>query len=95
MMALGLVYPLGAVLQGWFADRHGIRAVTVVGALVLLGLAALTALLRPSIFTNLSDPTPPAVHEVVDVLEPGDPFAHRIPDPAGDGPVDPAPTGTA
>ena len=42
MMALGLVYPLGAVLQGWLADRHGIREVTVAGALVLLALCALT-----------------------------------------------------
>lgn len=56
MMALGLVYPLGAVLQGWLADAHGVRVVTVVGALVLLALAALAALVRPTIFTNLGDP---------------------------------------
>ena len=56
MMALGLVYPLGAVLQGWLADAHGVRAVTVVGAVVLLALAALAAVVRPTIFTNLGDP---------------------------------------
>ena len=32
MMALGLIYPLGAVVQGWIADTRGIRAVTVGGA---------------------------------------------------------------
>jgi len=56
MMALGLVYPLGAVLQGWLAVGHGVRAVTVAGAVALLALAALAAAVRPSIFTNLGDP---------------------------------------
>ena len=56
MMALGLVYPLGAVIQGWLADTHGVRAVTVAGAVALLALATLTAGVRPSIFTNLGDP---------------------------------------
>jgi len=56
MMALGLVYPLGAVLQGWLADVHGVRAVTAAGALVLLFLATLAALVRPTVFTNLGDP---------------------------------------
>jgi MFS family permease len=63
MMALGLVYPLGAVLQGWLAVGHGVRAVTVAGALALLALAVLAALVRPTVFTNLGDPAPtdPAV----------------------------------
>ena len=56
MMALGLVYPLGAVLQGWLAVGHGVRAVTVAGAVALLALATLAAAARPSIFTNLGDP---------------------------------------
>ena len=56
MMALGLVYPLGAVLQGWMANTHGVRAVTVAGAVALLALAALAAVVRPTIFTNLGDP---------------------------------------
>ena len=58
MMALGLVYPLGAVLQGWLANTHGVRAVTVAGALVLLVLLVVTALVRPTVFTNLGDPVP-------------------------------------
>jgi len=91
MMALGLVYPLGAVLQGWLADRHGIREVTVAGAVVLLALWALTSLVRPSIFTNLADPEPRI--DPIEVVAAGGPVAPRSSDPAGDGPVDPAPTG--
>jgi MFS family permease len=56
MMALGLLYPLGAVVQGWVADAHGVRAVTLGGAAVLLALVALAAAVRPSIFTDLGDP---------------------------------------
>lgn len=56
MMALGLVYPLGAVIQGWLANTHGVRAVTVAGALVLLGVLVVTAVVRPTILTNLGDP---------------------------------------
>ncbi len=58
MMALGLVYPVGAVVQGWLATAHGIRAVTVGGAVALLALAVLAAVARPGIFTNLGDPAP-------------------------------------
>jgi MFS family permease len=56
MMALGLIYPLGAVVQGWLADAHGVRAVTAVGALCLLAAVALARLFRPSILTDLGDP---------------------------------------
>ena len=58
MMALGLVYPVGAVVQGWLATAHGVRAVTVGGAVALLALAVLAAVARPGIFTNLGDPAP-------------------------------------
>jgi MFS family permease len=58
MMALGLVYPLGAVLQGLVANTRGVRAVTVAGALVLLVAVVLTSAFRPSIFANLADPDP-------------------------------------
>ena len=56
MMALGLIYPLGAVLQGTLADSHGVRAVTVAGAVALFALASLAAVVRPTVFTNLGDP---------------------------------------
>ena len=37
MVGLGIVYPIGAVLQGWIGDHIGVRAVTVLGAVVLFG----------------------------------------------------------
>jgi MFS family permease len=86
MMALGLVYPVGAVIQGRLANTHGIRAVTVTAAVVLLAVVALTALFRPTVFSNLADPSP-------------DPVPDPVPDAPGPGPsdgigaLDPAPAG--
>lgn len=40
MMALGILYPLGALVQGDIADLVGIRTVTVAGGLVLAALVA-------------------------------------------------------
>ena len=56
MMALGLLYPLGAVVQGRLANTHGIRAVTLAGAVVLFAVLVLAAVVRPAAFTNLADP---------------------------------------
>ena len=36
MMALGILYPVGAITQGWIANVAGIRAVTAAGGLLLL-----------------------------------------------------------
>jgi MFS family permease len=44
MMALGVLYPIGAIVQGWLAEWAGLRAVTAGGALVLLAVMALAAL---------------------------------------------------
>lgn len=41
MMALGIGYPLGALVQGAIANRVGVRAVTIGGAAVLLGLVVM------------------------------------------------------
>jgi MFS family permease len=38
MMALGILYPVGALAQGAIAGRVGIRAMTAIGALLLLAL---------------------------------------------------------
>ncbi len=38
MMALGILYPVGALLQGWLGGWLGLRAVTAGGAVLLLGL---------------------------------------------------------
>jgi MFS family permease len=40
MMALGILYPVGATVQGWLAGAAGLRSVTAGGALVLIALVS-------------------------------------------------------
>jgi MFS family permease len=63
MMGLGIVYPIGAVVQGSVANHTGVRSVTVAGAVFLFAGLALVAAVRPSIFRALGDRdlTPEAV----------------------------------
>jgi MFS family permease len=65
MVGLGLVYPIGAVLQGLIADHIGVRAVTILGAAVLLVTLAAIAVLHPGMFRSLGDPSSPADAAVV------------------------------
>lgn len=58
MMGLGIVYPVGAVVQGWIANHLGVRAVTVAGAVILFGAMAAIAGLRASVFVSLGAPAP-------------------------------------
>ena len=69
MVGLGIVYPIGAVLQGWIGDHIGVRAVTVLGALILLGVMAVIAAVRPVLFTALGDPKSPTSTVVVPTPE--------------------------
>lgn len=69
MMGLGLVYPLGAVLQGSIADATGLRVVTAVGALALLAVVVTIAVARPSVLRALGDPEPATVEPLVAVEE--------------------------
>ena len=61
MMGLGIVYPIGAVVQGGIANHTGVRTVTVVGAVAMLAVMAGVAALRPAVFTSLGDPGPAPV----------------------------------
>jgi MFS family permease len=45
--SLGLLYPIGAVFQGWMGDRAGLRTVTVGSGIVLAAVMVSTRLLRP------------------------------------------------
>jgi MFS family permease len=55
MMGLGIVYPIGAVLQGWIANHVGVRTVTVAGAAMLLVAMGAIAVLRPAVFAALGN----------------------------------------
>jgi MFS family permease len=69
MMGLGIVYPLGAVIQGNLADVSGLRGVTAVGALVLLAVVVTIAAVRPSVLRALGDPEPATVEPMAPAAE--------------------------
>jgi MFS family permease len=60
MVALGTVYPLGAVLQGALGDRWGLRTVTAAGAALYLVVIVAAGLARPDLVAALDDPPPVA-----------------------------------
>ena len=61
-VALGTVYPLGALVQGVVADRLGLADATIGGAVVLAAVVAWIRIARPAFLTTLDDrATEPAV----------------------------------
>lgn len=56
MLALGLIYPLGAVIQGALGDRFGLPAVTIGAAVVFIVVLALAGRARPDLVRALDDP---------------------------------------
>jgi MFS family permease len=80
MMALGVCYPIGAVVQGAIAGATGIRAVTVAGAVALLVVLALLRAARPGLMAALG--AGPEHHEEPAGPEPtGTPVATEAPVP--------------
>ncbi len=55
MVALGTVYPLGAVVHGALGDRWGLRAVTAGGAALYLVVVVAAGLTRPDLVAALDD----------------------------------------
>ena len=56
MVALGVVYPLGAVVQGVLGDHFGLRAVTAGTAAAFLVIALAVVARRPSLAAGFDDP---------------------------------------
>ena len=54
-LALGVLYPVGATIQGPIADRVGLGAVTVGAAVALLASVGLLRALRPERLLALDD----------------------------------------
>lgn len=52
-VALGVIYPIGALAQGALADRVGLHAITVGAALAMLGVLAVLAAAQPSMVGSL------------------------------------------
>jgi predicted MFS family arabinose efflux permease len=57
MVALGVVYPIGAVIQGSLGDRFGLPAVTAGCAALFLVVMAVAVRARPGLVATLDDPT--------------------------------------
>ncbi len=74
MVALGTVYPLGAVLQGSLADRGGLRVVTAACAGVFLAVVVVAGALRPGLAAAFEDsvPAPPSSPSGPTPPSPGD-----------------------
>ena len=68
MVALGIVYPLGAVLQGSLGDLWGLRAVTAGGAVVYLVALVAAGVARPDLVAALDDLPGAGDHQVDQVL---------------------------
>ena len=58
MMALGILYPVGAMAQGWLGGRLGLRAVTAGGAALLLVVVA-AGVAAGAFPARLDGPVPP------------------------------------
>ncbi|MGH9189494.1 MAG: MFS transporter [Acidimicrobiales bacterium] len=56
MVALGVVYPIGAVIQGFLGDHFGLPAVTAGAAALFLVVMAAAARARPDLIVALDDP---------------------------------------
>ncbi len=56
MLALGVIYPIGAIIQGAVADRLGLRTVVVGTAALLLGVLLAFYVRRPHLAESLDDP---------------------------------------
>jgi MFS family permease len=56
MLILGMLYPLGAVVQGALADEFGLRATTAGTAVLLVLTFGAVRMLRPSFDAELDDP---------------------------------------
>lgn len=59
-LALGVIYPIGATLQGPIADRVGLGAVTALSGVVMVAVLGAVRLVRPARFAALDDPPDPA-----------------------------------
>jgi len=71
LVALGTIYPVGAVVHGFLGDRIGLRAVTAGAAAAFAALLVAFRLARPDLVAALDDPGPaPGPGVAPPVLEP-------------------------
>ncbi|MEY2467971.1 MAG: hypothetical protein QOF21_669 [Actinomycetota bacterium] len=56
LVALGAIYPIGGLFQGWLADRIGLKETTSLGAIGLICAVAAWQIVRPATLRPLTDP---------------------------------------
>jgi predicted MFS family arabinose efflux permease len=56
MVLLGVLYPIGSVVQGWIADGIGLRATTAGAAVILAVTLVALRVLRPGFDAEVRDP---------------------------------------
>jgi MFS family permease len=56
MVALGVVYPIGSVIQGALGDRFGLRVVTAACAVAFVAVMLVAGATRPDLVAALDDP---------------------------------------
>ncbi|MFP5317862.1 MAG: MFS transporter [Acidimicrobiia bacterium] len=56
MVALGVVYPIGSIVQGFLGDRLGLRVVTAGTAVLFIAVVGLVAVSRPRVAGAYDDP---------------------------------------
>jgi MFS family permease len=71
LVALGVVYPIGSLLQGPLADRFGLTATTTLFAAFLLAVMAAIAVFRPRVFGVLGEDRPAIAEVTVTIPAPG------------------------
>lgn len=57
LVALGSIYPIGGLIQGWVADRIGLAETMTITALAMLAILLVWRLTRPASLLALADPT--------------------------------------
>jgi MFS family permease len=77
MMALGTIYPVGAIAEGALARAVGIRSVTVFSGVLLLALMLAVMRLRPRAIEALDD-SESAVQPVAEVAAPARPALRPV-----------------
>jgi predicted MFS family arabinose efflux permease len=72
MVLLGLLYPIGSVVQGALADEVGLRVTTAAAALLLAASFAVVRVWRPVFDRDLGDAAGPAADLGSTTLAPAD-----------------------
>lgn len=64
LVALGVIYPVGSLVQGALADRVHLSNTTAAGAVVLLTIVAVIAVARPGLLRTLDGDSPEILPEL-------------------------------